>query len=251
MNPYLEQDEVWPDFHHHFLTLLAESLVAQVRPNYIVKVEEHLYVHELSAEERLRFGRADVAIKRPAAHSTSAGSAVPVAQTAPHYGRLPIATDVERQGFLQVQDRRTREVVAMIEVISPSNKRMGADREQYLGKRQHVLSSAAHLVEIDLLRGGPRLPIEDLPDCDYYALVSHAEERPSVGIWPVRLRDRLPEIPVPLRPPHGDARIDLQRTLHRVYDTFGYEDYIYSGTPQPPLSPEDAAWAEAMAPRSG
>ena len=34
-----------------------------------------------------------------------------------------------------------------------------------------------------------------------------------------------------------------------VYDASGYEDYIYAGAPEPPLAPEEAAWAQQLAPR--
>jgi hypothetical protein len=69
-----------------------------------------------------------------------------------------------------------------------------------------------------------------------------------VGICPLRLRDRLPTIPIPLRAPDPDARLDLQQVLHDVYDAAGYEDYIYTGHPQPPLHPDDAAWVRTLAP---
>jgi hypothetical protein len=35
----------------------------------------------------------------------------------------------------------------------------------------------------------------------------------------------------------------LQEMLHKLYDSGGYEDYIYAGEPQPPLTPENARWA--------
>jgi hypothetical protein len=59
-------------------------------------------------------------------------------------------------------------------------------------------------------------------------------------------KDRLPEIPIPLRLSDGDARIDLQEVLHHIYDLYGYEDFNYSGTPNPPLAPDDAQWAEGL-----
>ena len=49
-------------------------------------------------------------------------------------------------------------MVTVIELLSPSNKRAGDDREQYLAKRRELLRSPAHLVEIDLLRDGPPCP---------------------------------------------------------------------------------------------
>jgi hypothetical protein len=151
--------------------------------------------------------------------------------------------DIERQSFLEVRDRHSREVITVVELLSPSNKATGSDREQYLAKRRQLVTSRVHLVEIDLLRGGPRLPLQNLPECDYYALISRAAERPRVGVWPVRLRDRLPEIPIPLRAGEAEAKLDLQAVLNRVYDAAAYEDYIYQSAPQPALRPDDAEWA--------
>jgi hypothetical protein len=246
MNPYLEQDDVWHDFHERFLPALAEWLTPQVVPNYIVKVDEHVYVHELPERARRLAGRADVSVGRspaPGAGGPSAGIL-----EAPAHVRLPIH-DIERVNFLEVRDRHSRELIAIVELLSPSNKRAGPDREQYLAKRESLLASQAHLVEIDLLRGGRPMPVDDRPACSYSVLVSRVEDRPHAGLWPVELRDRLPIIPIPLRRPDGEARIDLQDLLHRIYDASGYEFYIYGGTPQPPLAPDDAEWAQQLLPR--
>lgn len=246
MNPYLERDVVWHDFHQHFCVLCSELLVPQVRPRYFVKLEEHLYIHELSAEEGVFLGRADVSVTdRGEGVRPSAATAI---LEAPVYGQIPPSVDIEHESYLEIRDRESLELVTVIELLSPANKE--SDRKQYLAMREEYLSSNAHFVEIDLRRGGPRLPLKNLPACDYYALVSRAEDRSRVGIWPSRLRDRLPIIPIPLRAPDPDARIDLQAMIHRLYDAAGYEDYIYTGTPQPPLSPEDAAWAKELLPKT-
>jgi hypothetical protein len=34
MNPYLEQDDVWHDFHERFLPAAAEAIGVQVQPDY-------------------------------------------------------------------------------------------------------------------------------------------------------------------------------------------------------------------------
>src|SRR3954447_22512757 len=248
MNPYLEQDDAWHDFHEKFLPAIAERLVAQVRPNYIVKIDEHIYVHEMPVEPRRFLGRADVAVGRtptPGAVRAKAG-----VLEAPARVRLP-AQDVERLAFLEIRDRHSRELIAVVELLSPSNKRPGPDREQYLAKREQLLGSRAHLVEVDLLRGGRPMPMDDRPECDYSVLVSRAEDRPLAGFWPIRLRDPLPAISIPLRLPDEEARLDLQEALHRVYDASGYEDYIYAGAPEPPLAPDDAEWARQVARRPG
>jgi hypothetical protein len=245
MNPYLEQDDAWHDFHERFLPLVADLLVAQVRPGYIVKIDEHVYVHEVPAEPRHFLGRADLSVGRsatPGEPRPDVGLLEPPSQVG-----LP-RLDLERLSFVEIRDRRNRELVTVVELLSPSNKRPGADREQYLAKREQVLGSSAHLVEIDLLRGGKPLPLANRPDCAYSVLVSRVEDRPRAGFWPVGLRSRLPVIPVPLRAPDADARLDLQAIVHRLYDSAGYEDYIYDGVPDPPLAPDDLAWSRALLP---
>ena len=246
MNPYLEQDDAWHDFHEKFLPAVAEWLVPQVRPNYIVKLDEHVYVHELPDEPRRLLGRADVAVGFSSGQ-TAERPVVGVLE-APASVRLP-NQDIERLAFVEVRDRHSRELITVLELLSPSNKRAGSDREQYLAKRASLLSSRAHLVEIDLLRGGRPMPLEDRPRCSYSVLVSRAEERPHAGFWPLSIRDRLPVVPVPLRHPDGDAQLDLQAILDRVYDASGYEDYIYENSPEPPLTPDEAAWARPFVPR--
>ena len=94
-----------------------------------------------------------------------------------------------------------------------------------------------------MLRGWPRMPFDEPPSGDYCVLVSRVEDRPRAEFWPIGLRERLPVIPVPLQDPHPDAELDLQAILHRVYDAAYYRDYIYDGSPWPPLSDEDADWA--------
>jgi hypothetical protein len=152
---------------------------------------------------------------------------------------------------LEACDCQSRRLVTVIELLSPTNKKPSEDRKTFVGKRrQRLRGQAANYVEIDLLRGWPRMPFVDSTDCDYYALVSRVEERPRVGLWPVRLRDRLPIIPIPLQEPHPDAQLDLQGVLHRVYDAAYYRDYIYSATPYPPLRTEDAEWARQFVPQN-
>ena len=154
--------------------------------------------------------------------------------------------EVIRIPRLEVRDRHGRELITVIELLSPTNKFGGQDRELYLTKRKSVMHSPAHLVEIDLLRGGERMPFEDLPSCDYCVTVGRAEQRPKVGVYLARLREPLPTVPIPLRAPDPDVPLDLMAALHTVYDRAGYVDYLYETRPAPPLHPEDAAWAEQI-----
>jgi hypothetical protein len=246
MNPYLEQEEVWHDFHERFCPHVAALLTVQVRPHYIVKIDEHIYIHELPAESRRLVGRSDVGVARSSGvpGPSAAGTML---EEAPAQVSLP-AVDIERVCYVEIRDRKDRQLITVIELLSPSNKQRGPDRDQYLAKRAQLLASPVHFVELDLLRGGPRLPLEGLPACDYYAMVSRAEKRPRADLWPLGLRDCLPAIPVPLNEPHPSAWLDLRTALDHVYDAAGYEDYVYLGEPQPGLSAEDAEWAKQFVP---
>jgi len=245
MNPYLEQSDTWEDFHHDFITRTREILSGQVGPNYLVKIEVRLYLHELSAEERRYFGRADVGVTTPAAAKPA--SAIAPLAAAPVRLTLP-AVDVERHSSLEIRDRRNRRLVTVLELLSPTNKTPGADRNEYLAKRAQILAGPTHLVEIDLGRGGERPRPPEIPACDYYVLVSRAEERPDLDMWPISLRNPLPVVPIPLAAPDPSVLLDLQAVLQRVYYSAYYGKYIYGESPHPPLSPSDASWAQQFVP---
>lgn len=90
------------------------------------------------------------------------------------------------------------------------------------------------------------MPLDSSVECDYLVLVSRSVERLSVGLWPVKLRESPPKIPIPLEPQDADAVVDLQQLLHDTYDAAGYADYIYTGRPRPALQPGEAEWAERI-----
>jgi hypothetical protein len=248
MNPYLEQNDTWEDFHTNFITRAQEALSGRVGSNYLVKIEVRLLLHELSAAERRFMGRADVGVTAPPEYNPGGhGTAF---SSAPVHLQLP-AVDVERQTSLEILDRRSRRVVTVIELLSPSNKTAGPDRDDYMAKRRQVLAGTTHLVEIDLRRGGTRPDLPRLPLSDYYMLVSRYAERPRVGFWPVGLRDALPVLPIPLTAPDADIPLDIRAVLNSAYDAANYWKYIYQEMPEPPLSPDDEAWAKQFVPRGG
>ncbi len=246
MNPYLEREGVWQDFHASFVPAMRDALSEQLRPRYVISVEEHVYVHAPPEPERHFSGRPDVAVKQSPFETLQQESDTAVLE-APTNLLLPVRADIETEPYLEIRDRDDELVITVIELLSPTNKRAGPDREQYLVNRQRSLASNIHVIEIGLSRGGNRMPTEDLPDCDYYVLVRRAEQLRRAGVWPLRLRDPLPLIPVPLQAPDPDARLDLQSLLHLVYDRAGYRYRIYNAPPRPPLHPEDARWAESVA----
>jgi Protein of unknown function (DUF4058) len=246
MNPYIERASVWHDFHERWIPHAADLIGAQVLPRYFVRIDEQMYIHMLPLEERRFVGRGDVLVSALTPARTGTVATTPVLEAPAEVG-VPVI-DTEGLSFLEIRDRDSLELVTVVELLSPSNKYAGPDREQYLAKARKLQQNWVHFVEIDLLRGGPRMPWLDMRACDYCAVVSRYEQRPKADFWPIQLRDRLPEIPIPLRHGDADARLDLQQALHRIYDAAGYAYHIYSGPPEPPLSAADAAWAKTLLP---
>jgi len=250
MNPYLEQKTVWRGFHDRLVTALSDAIAPQVSPHFIVEIEEYLFIHEPSAQERLRIGDSDVSLSRSRKPISIHAASEPIGIIAPRRIRVSTDMEIERHLYVEVRTRDNREIVTVIEVLSPTNKLPSEDRDQYLRKRHAILHSNSHFVEIDLLRGGPKMPDHDLPPCDYGILVSTMDERPDGSFWPIMLRDRLPNIPIPLRSPIPNTHLDLQEILNGVYDRAFYKDRIYFGLPEPPLGDADRAWAEEIVKRA-
>lgn len=242
MNPWLEQPDVWHDFHQAYISSIRTALAERIRPSYIAKIDENVYIHELSAEQRYLLGRPDVGVFDNAAAAKTAAAASGTSSIPIALGSLLPPTERISESFIEIRDREYRDLITVIELLSPTNKTPGPDRDLYLAKRKLLTAGNVHFVEIDLLRGGARMPVEGLAQCDYAIMVSRSYERPQVGLWPMKLREPLPSIPIPLKREDPDAIIDLQQLLHTTFDAAGYADYIYLGKPRPPLHPEEEAW---------
>jgi len=235
MDPFLEAQE-WEDFHTTFNTVLREYLGPSLEPNYLVRVERRVYVEAVGVEpETMR--RADIAVvavdSGPPSGLRSHGVGNMTAEC-----ELPMP--IERQEtYLVIRDRETMKVVTVIEVLSPSNKRRNGDgRREYLTKRTEILSSPTHLVELDLLRGGMRLPVVgSLPPGDFYAIISRVKRRPRCEVYAWTLLDQLPSIPIPLKQGDEDAAVPLQEVFDTVYQRARYDLSVkYDATLDPPLN---------------
>ena len=151
-----------------------------------------------------------------------------------------------RESFIEIyEDDPERRLVTCIEVLSPSNKRKKSKgRKLYLRKRQSLLLGSANLVEIDLLRGGERMPmLGKWPDSPYTLLVCREHLAPTCTVWPAHFRQPLPTLPIPLSHPDPDVRIELQPFIAAIYARSRYHlDIDYSKPLDPPLAEADAAW---------
>jgi hypothetical protein len=166
----------------------------------------------------------------------------------PNYIALPVERfliDNSPDVSVEIRDTSQRRLVTAIEILSPTNKR-GAGNQEYLAKRQRLLLSTVHLLEIDLLRMGERVPMQQpLPDAPYFVLLSRAEERPMTEVWPIALDQALPTVPVPLLLGDDDVLLDLQAAFTAAYDLPGYDLIIdYTQPPDVPFTEGEAEWVE-------
>jgi hypothetical protein len=115
-------------------------------------------------------------------------------------------------------------LVTCIEVLSLANKRRGSEGwNLYHQKRQELLLGAANFIEIDLLRGGERMPMLDpWPNSPYTLLVCRRERAPYCRVWPAHFQRPLPNIPVPLASPEPDVTLNLQSLIEEIYTCSRY-----------------------------
>jgi len=253
MDPYIEASGLWEDFHGKLIGEIERTLAPLVPDRYVVRTGERAYVVMASQDGVTEHSMLpDVAVitprSRPRRTKRSNGLAVaerPMTADGPQTMRALVETEF-RETFIEIQQLKPhRRLVTSIEVLSPSNKRENSPGwAQYLRKRQSLLSGHANLVEIDLLRGGERMPMEDdWPESPYYLLVARRKEAPRCKVWAAHFRTPLPEIPVPLAPPDHDISLALQPLVEAVYFRSRYgQDINYRSPLRPAPSPDDAAW---------
>jgi hypothetical protein len=242
MDPYVEGSGFWLDFHSRFLTYWCDTLADLLPDHYEASINERLVLEDL-LEDNPKAMHPDVVITQgdpaPAGHPAPAGVAM-LEPTA-----IPLLMlDRPRQGYLEILSRPGREVVTVLELLSPSNK-TGSDRVAYLAKREALVHQEVHLVELDLLLGGRRLRMDGpLPPGDYYAFVSRAERRPDCDVYAWTLRQSLPRLPVPLKAPDPDLWFELGAVFATAYDRGRYARKLgYQEPPRVPLRDEDRPWA--------
>jgi hypothetical protein len=249
MDPFLEHPDLWPDVHLGLIAALRDSLAPRLRPKYRVAIEKRAYFAE---PEGLAFlGRPDVSVvardtsRQRARHSdepSSVSTAEPITVT------LPMG-EATREGYLEVRDVLSGDVITVLELRSPSNKKAGDGRAVFEAKRQRVLASATHLVEIDLLRGGQPMPtLEHEPAPGRYSiLVSRSPMRPAAKLYSFSVRDAIPVFSLPLASGDEEPAVDLSGILHGLYGRAGYDLGVdYRREPEPALPPGGAAWADVL-----
>lgn len=249
MDPYLE-GEMWQEFHTRLANVISEQLLPRLRPKYVALLEKRFVADQpwlgIADPGAARAIYPDVSVARRLRETATVKYAPaitpPAAEVISGYTEeVPLTT-------IEIRDVANRRLVTVIEILSPVNKRGDGARE-YHERRSRLLQTQTHLLELDLLRGGFRLPvIGELPPAAYYAYLSRFTQRPRTQVWAIGLRDRLPVLPVPLLPPDPDVLLDLQAAVQACFDLVGYETLLEydQPAPPPPLSEEDSAWVKAQ-----
>ena len=160
---------------------------------------------------------------------------------------IPLITlEGPRETYIEILNQADCSLVAALELLSPARKE-GSGRTEYLAKRRALFFQDIRLVELDLLFGGRRLPLEKpLPPADYYYLVSRGDQRPDCQVYRWTLRQPLPTLPVPLRAPDPDLHIDLAAVFATAYERGRFSRRLNYQVPAPAfLREDDRRWCEA------
>jgi hypothetical protein len=242
MDPYLEHPVLWESVHARLIVALANQLQPRLDPRYVASIEERVFVEgpqrripDIWVQKSLEGGAPSTAV----AAEVDTALVIEVEDLEIHEARVEIL-DVYND----------MKLVALIEVVSPTNKAAGPGRDSYLAKQQEVLARDCHLIEIDLLRRGrhvlsiPEWRARQVQPYDYLICVSRSPWRNRFELYPRCLRERLPRIRLPLADPDPDVPLVVQAALEQVYWDGRYMRRVRYAEPcEPALAPEDQAWA--------
>src|SRR5262245_8688655 len=188
MDPYVEACGLWGDFHDGLIQDIKRSLAQAAPARYLVRTGERSYLVLVESEGKDSHpflpdvtvtaspGRKKSVKKGGTAVAEPAGEVEPVTMRA-------FIEEEHRETFVEIYEAGPDgRLVTTVEVLSPSNKRPGTPGwDLYQRKRQSLLLGGVSLVEIDLLRGGQRMPMLDpWPDSPYVRSEEHTSELQSL-----------------------------------------------------------------------
>jgi hypothetical protein len=263
MDPYLERTRFFPDLHDGLITFVKDELQRRLPDAYYAQSRQRVWL-----ERSQRYVEPDANVMRERRERLIRGSeqggvaiAEPELETELEVAQ-PVAITVEEvihdehiEPFLEIRGRWSGQdrLIASIEVVSPVNKTPGEEGyDQYRAKQRDVMGGQAHLIEIDLLRGGTHvtavpldLALEKAGPFDYHVSTHRFDLPKAYFVYPIRLEQRLPVIVVPLLPADPAVLLDLQAAFDRAYDAGPYRKAVWYGEDaiNPPLRAEQVEWA--------
>lgn len=239
MDPFLEHPGFWRDFHQRFITYWCDWLAENLPDHYDVRIDERLGVVQGGGDPAVRFPDVSVTQSRPLPEVAG-----PMEPAVAVLDREPVRLKVRRadaatESFLRVVYEPDSSLVAVLELLSPTNKE-GEGRTAYLTKRNQMLGETVHLVELDLLLGGARVPVRGkLPPAHYYAYVARGDRRPECEVYAWAVTERLTRVRLPLKPSDPDVVFDLPGLLEQTYRRGRYARHLPYDAPPPVALPEN------------
>lgn len=244
MDPYLEAH--WLDVHGSLIAAARNQLNTRLPDDLIARSEERLVI-DATDWESSHVMRPDVRVFAPATSEADEGG---VAIEAPF--KLVVDLEPLKQRYIKIIRPDDETLIAVIEFISPANK-SGRGIDNYLANRGELLDAGVHVVEIDLVRQGDWPAILRPHLCPreaialYRATVRIGGHPGAAYLFPIRLDDQLPSVPIPLRTSDPKVSLELQPLIEHVYLGGRYDRTIdYSRPCDPPLSDNEANWTREL-----
>jgi hypothetical protein len=189
MDPYLEFQSTWPDFHNRLIAGISDELGARLPASYVARVDERIEVVTPGSDLPGSF-RPDVLVGWCADSSSNPVTEAGKSATATLEPQLMeiLRHDPEelRITWVEIRALPDLELVSVIEVLSPVNK-SSEGRGAHLHKRDKRHFARKNLVEIDLLLGGAHLPMKPrINPGGYYAIVARGARLPQAEVRQAR-----------------------------------------------------------------
>ena len=216
---FLETNYLWPDFHAKFLNYWQESIAESLPDHYEARIGEQVTLVRSDGSTR-RVGP-DISIVRSnlVEYALNAES---LSATTVVLDHLEIEEELH-ETRIEILLRSDRQLVTVLELLSPSNK-VEPGWSRYLDKRSMLLGHPIHLVELDLLEGGHRLPQrQPLPVGEYYCFVSRVEQRHRCSVTAWQGTTSIPTVPIPLLAPDNDIASPLQSVFETAFTRGRYQ----------------------------
>ena len=255
MDPWLESRGMFPGFHNRFIANLSAAMNAVLPPPYFTDIGTRVVI-ESDAPDRLV--EPDVDVLRPAdsngsRHPAGNGGVAVAVAAEPVIVHVPRSESTEWTIDVRTGDGDDQ-LITTIEMLSRSNKRTGAGREEYLKKQKEMVDRRVHVVELDFLRAGQHTTAvqeaalrRTAGPFDYHVSVWRADRPEDFEVYPILVARPLPPIAVPLTAGTPSLTIALKPVFDRTYDEASYPRRVkYDQPPDPPLTAEQAAWAAGV-----
>jgi Protein of unknown function (DUF4058) len=224
-----------------------EAILAVLPDHYDAHIGECVYlVAELPPERKRSYP--DIAVThRSNTDATPVEASGGIATLEPVENALVIV-EGPRETHIEIVHRPDQTLIAALELLSPANKE-NPGRTEYLAKRNKLARQYVHLVELDLLGGGQRLPLRDpLPSGHCFAVVSRADRPPKCEVYAWTVRQPFPSLPIPLKAPDPDLHLDLGRVFTTTLERGGFQRRLRYDVPVPIRLPEaDMQWIRETA----